>query len=320
MQEIGMVRRWILYAIFLLSLKALQAADFTTVSLPLLAMVRGQSAVAEVQIDCITDGCSAFDITIQFEPQVIQVDEVELGPFLGDQVFTAENRIDNETGMVQFAATALGDLPQTQESVLLRLTLTALDSGTSSFRIVELTVGDMIGNPLETVGVDGGVVVNASAIETDRLQVEQQATVEAEATAEIVPSQQVTCQYTIRSGDTLSGIAIANRVTVAQISEMNNITDPRRIVVGQTLTIAASDCRSGVESGQNLEVYDCVHLGNNVFEWYSVRIDYDARGNPIRVTNRQGPFQGAWRPGCPAGQAPSSGGSRRDRGSSSPNS
>lgn len=45
--------------------------------------------------------------------------------------------------------------------------------------------------------------------------------------------------YTVKSGDTLSGIALKFGVTVAQLQSWNNISDPDKIYVGQVLTIKA---------------------------------------------------------------------------------
>ncbi|RKG73293.1 LysM peptidoglycan-binding domain-containing protein, partial [Corallococcus terminator] len=43
--------------------------------------------------------------------------------------------------------------------------------------------------------------------------------------------------YTVRSGDTLSGIAGRNGTTAAALAKANNISNPNKIYVGQKLTI-----------------------------------------------------------------------------------
>jgi hypothetical protein len=48
------------------------------------------------------------------------------------------------------------------------------------------------------------------------------------------------------------------------------------------------------------EVYDCTHLGNNVFEWYQGAVTYE-NGTPVAATRLNGPFTGPWQPDCPAG-------------------
>lgn len=287
---------------------ALFAAEPIMVELPLLAIQMGQNQLVEAQIACPLAGCSAFDITIEFDPQVIQVESVEVGPFLGEQVFTAQNVVDNMAGTVRVAAAALGDPPKDAEPILLLLDITSQNPGASQLRITHLDIGDMMGSPLQTLGIDGGVVVNGdgSALVT-------QASSEHESTpAPDSASDQPLCQYRVNAGDTLSGIALANGVTVDQILTLNELSDPRMIRVGQVLTVPASDCHQALSSGQQMEVFDCRHMGGNVFEWYTARRSFDVNGNPLPHVITGGPFTGEWRPGCPAGETPrrSSGGSR----------
>jgi murein DD-endopeptidase MepM/ murein hydrolase activator NlpD len=46
-----------------------------------------------------------------------------------------------------------------------------------------------------------------------------------------------TGRYTVRRGDTLTGIAAANKTSVAALATANGIQDPNRIVIGQSLTL-----------------------------------------------------------------------------------
>ncbi|MEG1258887.1 MAG: LysM peptidoglycan-binding domain-containing protein, partial [Akkermansia sp.] len=43
--------------------------------------------------------------------------------------------------------------------------------------------------------------------------------------------------YVIKSGDTLSKIARKNKISVAKLQQYNNITDPRKIKIGQAIRI-----------------------------------------------------------------------------------
>ncbi|SDM80707.1 N-acetylmuramoyl-L-alanine amidase, partial [Sediminibacillus halophilus] len=43
--------------------------------------------------------------------------------------------------------------------------------------------------------------------------------------------------YTVQSGDNLSSIAVKFGVTVAQIQEWNNISNPNAIQIGQVLIV-----------------------------------------------------------------------------------
>jgi hypothetical protein len=53
---------------------------------------------------------------------------------------------------------------------------------------------------------------------------------------------------------------------------------------------------------QDFAVYYCRHLLGNTFEWHSVRVTYDENGLPMGEQITGGPFTGAWREGCPAGE------------------
>jgi len=48
-----------------------------------------------------------------------------------------------------------------------------------------------------------------------------------------------TGKYTIKPGDTLSGIAQEFGITVEELVKLNNITDPNQIQAGQVLTVPA---------------------------------------------------------------------------------
>jgi LysM repeat protein len=53
------------------------------------------------------------------------------------------------------------------------------------------------------------------------------------------PPPAATPTYTVKSGDTLSGIAKANGVAVADLQAWNGITDPNNISIGQVLRLTS---------------------------------------------------------------------------------
>lgn len=278
------------------------AGEPATITLPLLSLETGTSAVVEAEIDCTTQDCETLDITIEFDPDVLQVQAVETGPYLGETVITRSNLVDNAAGMIRLVAATPDETTVMDEPIILRMNIQARNPGVSQLRIVDLDMTTAEGDAQYVVGVDGGVIV--SGMEATR---------------------QPTCQYRVQTGDTLSGIALANGVTVDQINELNEIPNRSIIRVGQVLTIPASDCRapfasSQVQSSANseiIEVHDCRHLGGNVFEWYSVRRDFDSDGSPVSETRVGGPYSGAWQPGCPGSSPSSTGGGSSNGGSSS---
>ncbi len=55
-------------------------------------------------------------------------------------------------------------------------------------------------------------------------------------------------------------------------------------------------------------VYNCVYLGDGVFEWYSADVTYDEGGAVVEATILEGPFTGAFQPTCPPGDSGGGGG------------
>lgn len=267
------------------------AGEPATITLPLMSMLAGERGVIAAEIKCALWECQVVEIVIQFNPDVLQIEQIEAGPFFGGSAVTRSNLIDNAAGIIRLAAETSSKPDESAEPVLMRLNIQARSPGASQLRITQLEVASADGEPQYVIGVDGGVIVAGAA-----------------------STEAPTCQYRVQAGDTLSGIALANGVTVDQINELNEIPNRSMIRVGQVLTIPASDCRAPApasyanrNSSDIIEVHDCRHLGGGVFEWYSVRRDYDASGSPVSEIRIGGPYSGAWRPGCPG--APSSGGS-----------
>lgn len=112
--------------------------------------------------------------------------------------------------------------------------------------------------------------------------------------------------YTVKKGDTLSKIAAANNTTVNKLVELNNIKDPNRIVVGQTLIISgtAATVKKNTSSKPNVIVFglqsDTTSTMYAVWTWdktntekYQTRWYYDTGdgvwfiGSESDVTNKQ---------------------------------
>jgi LysM repeat protein len=55
----------------------------------------------------------------------------------------------------------------------------------------------------------------------------------------VVRNQQSTSQHVVRRGETLFGIARANRTTISNLVSLNSLTNPNRIFVGQRLTVTS---------------------------------------------------------------------------------
>jgi LysM repeat protein len=64
-----------------------------------------------------------------------------------------------------------------------------------------------------------------------------QSTAAAQPTPKPTKTLAATRTYRVKSGDTLSGIAAKYHTTVTALMKLNNITDPRKLRVGQVLKI-----------------------------------------------------------------------------------
>jgi len=143
---------------------AVGAQEQVTVTLTPIILAAEESGIVEGQIECADLGCSAFAVVITFDPEALQVDTAEIGPFLGEDFFPVENEIDNTEGWVRLAAVILGDPPEEIESkVLFRLYVTAITPGLAELAISELEIGDAVGNSLPALGVDSRAALEAGA-------------------------------------------------------------------------------------------------------------------------------------------------------------
>jgi hypothetical protein len=284
--------RWFIPVVFMISMTIpgaalAQQAATVVITLPQLNMEPDSQETASVAIECQPQMCSAFDIALQFDPQIVHVDALQVGSYLGEvglEVIVLDQNINNETGVLRLAAAALASPPHTATNALIDMQFTAVSAGTASLEVSHAEVGDLMGNRLQVEFTKGEIIV-------------------------AIP--QATCEYVVRSGDVLSGIASANEVSVASIMELNNITDARFIRVGQVLTIPAASCASPepddeqtstgtANSSEIKEVWDCTYIGGGEFEWYHVRINYGADSKPVSVQRLEGPLTGPWQSGCPA--------------------
>lgn len=120
----------------------------------------GTPLVVSLDINCSdVAGCGAFAIEILFDPTVVQIEQVELGPYLGESAFEAENSVDNETGSIKLAAAALGQVEAASSGDLAYLHLKGLQQGVSPLLISVVEIGDLQGLPVSAIAVDGSITV-----------------------------------------------------------------------------------------------------------------------------------------------------------------
>ncbi len=141
--------------------------DITTVTLSTLSLEEGESVVVEGRIECAADGCSAFDITFTFDPALLQIDSLEVGPYLGEDIFEVENSIDNEEGIARLAAVAFGDPPPVEDPLLFIIQVTMLSEVSASLEVTELIIGDLLGEELEATAEGGTIDTTGSESESE---------------------------------------------------------------------------------------------------------------------------------------------------------
>jgi len=136
---------------------------------PQIAVDPGATFSVTVTIADIAE-LQSYEFTVQFDPAVVQVEEVERGPFLeGKSPISLGPQIDNEAGTVTFGALAMGSGPWPGgDGQLATLSLRAVARGRTALELrrVSLFDGDGDGDAL-TVAVEDGTVQVGDAVPTD---------------------------------------------------------------------------------------------------------------------------------------------------------
>jgi hypothetical protein len=130
----------------------------------------GGNVTVEIRVNNITN-LAGFDIELRFDPAMLQaVDadsnqdgfQVQPGDFLAAN-FVVQNSINNQTGVVNYVLTQVAPTPPVSgEGVLMRLSFTAINAGTSpiAFSRVQLASGEA--QPIEAAQTNGEVIISAA--------------------------------------------------------------------------------------------------------------------------------------------------------------
>lgn len=94
-----------------------------------------------------------------------------------------------------------------------------------------------IGAPPATPGPNQPTNTPIEQVHVDITPVATPTTPPPTPTGGVAPASGGTVKYTIKPGDTLSGIALQFGITVEDVVKTNNITDPNSIQAGQVLII-----------------------------------------------------------------------------------
>jgi hypothetical protein len=131
----------------------------TTITLPDAELNWGDSSIIEAHSDCGADWCGNVVFTLTFDPSVIEVQSVEIGPYLGDQHVEIID-VDNAAGTVSFRATAIQSPTPTADNVLFRLNVQSVGIGQSALEITDLELKDSTDAVLAATAVSGSVTVS----------------------------------------------------------------------------------------------------------------------------------------------------------------
>jgi Tol biopolymer transport system component len=118
-----------------------------------------ETGVIEGRIDCGATGCGGFKVTLSFDRTLLRAEEVAVGPYLGDQVFLADNTIDNAAGTVRLVAAAMAPPPAGADNVLFRLTVSGLKPGQTTVNVDSLEMTGLSGEAVPSTAQPSTVTV-----------------------------------------------------------------------------------------------------------------------------------------------------------------
>jgi len=140
-----------------------QAQDQITIALSPATVGAGQPTTVQATVTCPSAQCSGFKISVRYDPAMVRIDSIELGPYLGESAFLAENTVDAVTGTARLSAAAMGGAPAATDNVLFQLNLTGITPGTTSLSLDSLEIVDASGNVLPAAGVAANVTVEKTS-------------------------------------------------------------------------------------------------------------------------------------------------------------
>lgn len=126
----------------------------TVISLSDTEVFAGETAVIEAEIDCSLVWCGDIALTVDFDPTYLQVDSLEVGPYLGEQHLEITS-IDNNLGQVSFRVTGFQGDSSSADNVLFRLNVRPVEIGQTIIEVNNIEVKDRDENFAEAVSVSG---------------------------------------------------------------------------------------------------------------------------------------------------------------------
>ena len=143
---------FLLLALPLISINISAAQSETVVSLTAADVGVGETAMIDGRIACAASGCGGFKLTITFDRNMLRVNRAVVGPYLGDNVFEAENTVDNATGQVRLVAAAMSPPPAGTDTILFQLEVSGLVPGSAALNFTQVEITDTSASPVPSSG------------------------------------------------------------------------------------------------------------------------------------------------------------------------
>ena len=131
----------------------------STLTLNTVSVGVAETATLEGRIACGAGACNGFTVTLRFDRELLRVRSATVGPYLGQNVFTMTNTLDNAAGTVQLAAAALQPPPAGADNVLFQLEVEGLIPGEAEVSIDALEIVDASGQAVPSTGLGTTVTV-----------------------------------------------------------------------------------------------------------------------------------------------------------------
>lgn len=126
----------ILLAVFVASA---HAQDQTTLLLPEADISLNATTIVDVILECPASNCIGIDVTVAYDAEVIAVEEITAGEFLGDSARIIVNEVESE-GTFRFSALASGGTTRSSDGVIFRVGMTGLALGESELTVTSLSI------------------------------------------------------------------------------------------------------------------------------------------------------------------------------------
>lgn len=148
--------------LLMIGLTSAIAQEEIVVTLPEVTVAIGETTTIASTIDCPEELCDRLDITLRFDPTIIEVNlnDSGIGTYFSDRpdIRLLRNIIDNEEGIVRITSSRSSQPPPPDSNVILQLSVTGLALGTSPLSIEEVQVGANVDSDSITVE-EGSVTV-----------------------------------------------------------------------------------------------------------------------------------------------------------------